>query len=170
MEIFMDRGRKNRSRSWNKNKNDRRQDSQRDFNKNDWNLKGSKISNFKSHIVPETPEETAKKEAAIRELKKKENICPACGKPITELTSCMTDKDSGAPVHFDCILEKLVAQEKPGPNEKVTYIGNGKFALLYFENPHDTKHFQIRKTIEWENQETNRAWRDEISGLYSQVK
>ena len=57
------------------------------------------------------------------------------------------------------------------PSEKVAYIGQGRFAVLSFENPHDQKHFSIKRTIEWEARDAERgAWRDEMAGLFSQVK
>lgn len=158
---------KNHKHRWNDKHS--RKDRDNHHNSGNWNDSRSKTI-FRPQIVPETSEDIAKKEAAIKELKSKSLICPVCSQPIHELASCMTDKNTGSPVHFDCVLNKLQETEKLGLNEKITYIGGGKFAVLYFENIHDTKHFQIRKTIEWENQETKRDWRDEMSNLYSQVK
>ena len=67
-------------------------------------------------------------------------------------------------------LRKLSETEKCGQNEKICYIGQGRFGILYFENPRDQRHFEIRKIIEWESREQTRQWRDEMSGLYSQVE
>ena len=60
--------------------------------------------------------------------------------------------------------------EPIGENEKIAYIGQGRFAVLYYENPKDQKKFVIKKVIEWENREQKAEWRDELSGLYSQVR
>jgi hypothetical protein len=117
----------------------------------------------------ENTEEQQKKDAAIRELKLREVICPVCGKPIEDLTSAISDKTTGHPVHFDCILEKLNKSEMVGGNDKIAYIGQGRFAVLHFDNPRDLKSFKIVKTIEWESRERKLDWREEMSGLFSQV-
>ena len=97
-------------------------------------------------------------------------ICEYCNQPIEDLASSIAAKESGNPAHFDCVLAKINASEKLSENEKITYIGNGKFAVVYFENPHDLRHFTIRRVIEWENREAKYEWRAEIANLYSQVK
>lgn len=109
-------------------------------------------------------------EKAIREFKAREVICSMCGKPITELSSALSDKATGAPVHFDCVLEAVSRNEHLKENEKVTYIGQGRFAVLLFENPRDLRHFKIERTIEWEEADKRLEWRSEIAGLYSQIK
>lgn len=116
-------------------------------------------------------DEAADKERqkAISELKAREIICPVCNQPITDISSCMTDKKSGQPAHFDCILQEVSKEEKLGENEKIAYIGQGRFGILYYENPRDQRHFTIKKIIEWEDRETKPEWREEISGLFSKV-
>lgn len=111
-------------------------------------------------------------EAAIRGFKSSSSICKICGQTITseEFESAMTDKSSDEPVHFDCILKKVIESEKPGPGEKISYIGQGKFAVLHFENPHDLRHFTIRRTIEWEHHEERLEWRNQVASLFSQIK
>ncbi len=96
--------------------------------------------------------------------------CPHCKQPIHDLPSALADKATGEPMHFDCVLEILNKQEKLGTNEKITYIGQGRFAVAYFENPHDLRHFTIRRIIEWEERDKQFEWRTNIAGLYSQVK
>ena len=96
--------------------------------------------------------------------------CEYCNQPIDDLASSIAAKESGNPAHFDCVLAKINASEKLSENEKITYIGNGRFAVVYFENPHDLRHFTIRRVIEWENREAKYEWRSEIANMYSQVK
>ncbi|MCK9169407.1 MAG: hypothetical protein M0P01_03260 [Treponema sp.] len=119
--------------------------------------------------IHENIEERQKKDAAIRALKMREVVCPICGKPIEDLTSAVSDKATGRPAHFDCILDQLNKSESLGVNDKITYIGQGRFAVLHFDNPRDLKSFKILKTIEWESREKKLDWREEMSGLYSQV-
>lgn len=97
-------------------------------------------------------------------------ICPRCNLPITELTTALADKDSGEPVHFDCVLEYLQSTEKLLPNQKITYIGQGRFAIAYFPNIHDIRNFSLVKIIEWEPRDKTYEWRTKIAQMYSQVK
>ena len=108
---------------------------------------------------------------AIKAYKEYHVVCDICGEEISDIASAIKNKVSKKPVHFDCVLSKLAESEKIGLNEKIAYIGQGKFAVLHFQNPHDQKHFSIQKTIEWETREEERGeWRNEIAGLFSQVK
>ena len=85
------------------------------------------------------------------------------------MASAVIDKASGDPAHFDCILDQLNKTETLGENEKIAYIGQGRFALLRYEDPSDVKSFKIIKTIEWEGRDAELPWRSELSSLYSQV-
>ncbi len=107
---------------------------------------------------------------AIKAFKMQERVCPLCNKPLTDISTALAHKETGEPVHFDCVLEMLQAQEKLMPGQKVTYIGQGRFAVVYFPNVHDTRNFTIERIIEWEKRDAKFPWRDEMAGLYSQVK
>ncbi|MGP1458251.1 MAG: hypothetical protein ACTTKL_02945 [Treponema sp.] len=122
------------------------------------------------YIARENIERDREKQTAIRELKKREVICPLCGQPITDVAGSMADKATGLPVHFDCVMKQISETETLGVNEKISYIGQGRFAVLYFENPRDQRHFTIKKVIEWEARDFKCDWRGELSGLYSQVE
>lgn len=124
----------------------------------------------RSHFNPETPADIAARESVIREFKARETICPACGKPIEDLSSAIADKASGQPMHFDCVLEKLNAAESLASNQNIAYIGQGRFAVITRENPSDAKHFKIEKIIEWEDRNNPGAWRTEMAELFSKVK
>jgi hypothetical protein len=119
--------------------------------------------------VHESAEDQQKKDEAIRELKAREVVCPICGKVIEDMSSAIADKATGKPAHFDCILEQLGKAETLGENDRIAYIGQGRFAVLHYDNPRDQKSFKIIKTIDWESREQKLDWRDEMSGLFSQV-
>ena len=122
-------------------------------------------------MVPrETHEDLLNKEKAIRDFREKQSVCPICSKVIEDLTSSLSDKTTGEPVHFDCAWNQAGKDITLKENEKFTYIGQGRFAVLYYENPRDQKKFVIKKIIEWENRDQKSEWRDELSGLYSQVR
>ena len=122
-----------------------------------------------NHTIYENEESRREKQKAIQELKARELVCPMCGQPITDVASALPDKKSGEPVHFECALHEVEAGEQLGEKEKVAYIGQGRFGVLYFENPRDQRKFTIKKIIEWEDREKKSEWREELSGLYSQI-
>ena len=99
----------------------------------------------------QNPDFEKQKQKAINEIKSREIICPKCNMPITDVSSAMADKSTGKPVHFDCVLNQLKENEPVGENEKIAYIGQGRFAVLYYENPRDQKKFVIKKIIEFFN-------------------
>lgn len=111
-----------------------------------------------------------KKPEQLQHIELDSYICPRCSQPITDLPSALADKSTGVPVHFDCVLQFLQNAEELKQNEKITYIGQGRFAVTYFENPHDLRKFNIVRIIDWEERDKVYEWRDTISGLYSQVK
>lgn len=121
------------------------------------------------YVAHENIEALRRKEKAIKEFKGREVICSYCSQPIADVASSIADKTTGNPVHFDCIMKQLSESESLGENEKISYIGQGRFAILFFENPRDQRRFSIRKLIEWEGREQKIEWRAEISSLYSQV-
>ena len=97
-------------------------------------------------------------------------LCEICNQQILDIASSLANKGSEKPVHFDCVIDSIKKSEKLLPNESITYIGQGRFAVTVFENPHHTKKFTIKKIIEWEERDKKYEWRSNISNLFSQVK
>lgn len=156
----MDKNRKNRKFSnWNNQKKE---------NKNNEN---NKQRSFQfNHNNYENDNDLKEKQKAIQEIKARQIVCPKCNQPITDIASAFRDKNSESPIHFECAMEEVSKNEKLNQNEKIAYIGQGRFGILYYENPRDQKHFKIKKIIEWEEREQKSPWRDELSELYSKVK
>jgi len=94
-------------------------------------------------------------------------LCAWCGKQIKEISTAISDPDSGQPVHFDCIIDKIVERENLETGDTVSYIGNGRFGIVHYNNPPDTRDFKIKKIYEWENRENRAEWRTEISDRFS---
>lgn len=162
----MDRNRRNKkfSNNWNNQKNSEAQ------NRKNQNKNQPKEKTFQfNQSAYENEEANKERLKAIQEVKAREIKCPVCGQSITDISSAINDKKSGSPVHFECVLNKLSAEEKLGENEKIAYIGQGRFGILYYENIRDQKHFSIKKIIEVEDRDNKPAWRNEISELYSKV-
>lgn len=159
----MDRNRRNRKYSnWNKQKNNNQQQ-----NNNQMDKKVQKSES--AQVNYEDSSNYLEKQKAIQELKTREIICPKCNQAITDVASALNDKNSGKPVHFECALSEVEKSESIGQNEKIAYIGQGRFGVLFYENPRDQRHFTIKKIIEWEDREVKPEWRNEISELYSKV-
>lgn len=156
----MDKRRRKHSNNWNNQK--KTDQSQKELNT-------KKVFQFNQSQYEDAQGEK-EKQKAIAEIKAREVVCPMCGQAITDIASAMADKASGKPIHFDCALNKVKESETLGENEKVSYIGQGRFAVLYYENMRDQRTFSIKKIIEWENREQQSEWREELSGLYSKVK
>ncbi|MCR4954867.1 MAG: hypothetical protein K6A43_12440 [Treponema sp.] len=161
----MDRNRRNKRHSnWNKQKNNNSQNNQERERNSD---KGKK--KFLSTHVTNYDDDIAKKAVAIQELKAREIICPKCGQPITDVASALSDKSSDKPVHFECALSEVEKKEKLEANERIAYIGKGRFGVLSYDNPNDQRHFTIKRIIEWEDRDQKSQWREEVSDLYSKV-
>jgi len=103
--------------------------------------------------------------------------CPWCGKQITDITTAISDKVTGLPVHFDCVLAKITAEwenfkqtsvtEEAEGNDSVCYIGGGRFGVVHYNNPSDTGSFTIKKVFEWEIRDISNEWRRPISEYFS---
>jgi len=61
--------------------------------------------------------------------------CPWCGKPIRDMSSAIADKDSGYPVHFDCVTARIAFGERLEKGDSVAYIGGGRFGVVSFGSP-----------------------------------
>lgn len=57
-------------------------------------------------------------------------ICTICKKTINYISEAITSPDGEGYVHFDCALNKAIEQLNPQQNEKVSYVGSGKFAKV----------------------------------------
>lgn len=112
---------------------------------------------------------TQRKPIQMKKIDFPQFICTKCEKPIYDLTSAIADKESGQPVHFDCVINFLRKYEDLKQNEEVVYIGNGNFAVVYFENPKIRRNFKIIKLIEWEEKNKLYSWKSGVADLASKV-
>ena len=101
------------------------------------------------------------------------SICPWCGKPIRDMSSAIADKDTGVPVHFDCVTARIAFGEKLEKGEAVAYIGGGRFGIISFggggftQNKTEHGDFTIKKIIEWESKDKRAEWRAVICDHFS---
>lgn len=168
--------RRHNHKNWNNSNNNNQNQNQKNQNNSNNNQNNQKQNNQSRQADAQMRERFPRPEinegeqlAAIREFKARGTVCAKCGKPIEDMTSAMSDVD-GKAVHFDCVLESLKSKENMLPGQQMTYIGNGRFAVVTFENPRDLKKFKIEKVIEYEDKSKPIDWRNEMADLYSQVK
>jgi hypothetical protein len=93
--------------------------------------------------------------------------CPICGKPIKDISSALTDKVSGNPAHFDCVLGKIADNEIRGKGDVISYLGGGRFGVVHYADPRDVRGFKIKKIIEWEDKENRADWRKTVADHFS---
>lgn len=96
-------------------------------------------------------------------------ICAKCGKPIKDISAALANKTDGSPVHFDCVLQFLQASEPLQANETITYIGQGRFAVIKYASMVIMKEFTIVRIIEWEDKNQRAAWRGKIADRFSLI-
>ena len=144
----------------------RRDDSQKHDRKkyndnllNDGKFEKNKIS------IHERPRWTAPAPASANPITTPD--CPWCGKQIKDITTAISDKDTGCPVHFDCVLARIGEMETLESNDSVCYIGGGRFGIVHYNNPPDTRDFTIKKIFEWELKDISNEWRRPISEYFS---
>ena len=93
--------------------------------------------------------------------------CVWCEKPIKDISTAISEPNSGNPVHFDCVINRIVEREHFESGDTVSYIGGGRFGIIHFNNPPDTRDFKIKKILEWEDKENRSEWRTHISEYFS---
>jgi len=116
--------------------------------------------------------------------------CSWCGKPIHALAAALGDRETGLPVHFECVLARLAESEVLEEGDAVCYIGGGRFAVVHFneserrdmerrmERRGRTRRdmtrdgggrqiFFIKKIMEWEKRDERLGWRLLVRDYYS---
>ncbi|MEK6793425.1 MAG: hypothetical protein AABZ39_01515 [Spirochaetota bacterium] len=77
-------------------------------------------------------------------------ICALCEKPIIVLNQAIRHRESGKPAHFDCIVRMLRETMRPGPQEKIAYLGGGSFGVIEERNQHGRIRFTVRERLQYE--------------------
>ncbi len=75
--------------------------------------------------------------------------CDICGEPIESFAEAISEPN-GAYSHFDCVIEKLKAQENVQAPDSISYIGHGAFAVV--SKDADGKYI-IKTRIQYESNE-----------------
>ncbi len=95
--------------------------------------------------------------------------CPICGEAIFEIASAITEKLTGQPAHFECIIKKIAEEENIQEDETICYLGNGSFGIIQKRNSKQMTFF-IRKRIQYEDKDTKKDWRQDLVIIDEQYK
>jgi hypothetical protein len=93
--------------------------------------------------------------------------CPWCGKQIRDIACAISDKETGHPIHFNCVLERVTEMVSLETDDTICYIGGGRFGVVHYNNPPDVRDFTIKRIIEWEVKDNIGDWRIPISEYFS---
>lgn len=137
-----------------------------------YNDKKNKRGHLKKHNGKSlnSYDQSYKQNPAIKAYKSNQPDCSICQKKIQDLSVALAHRTTGEPIHFDCALEELKKIETLEKNQKIIYIGQGRFAVATFPNTGDLKAFSITRIIDWEIKGDTYEWRADIAELYSKVQ
>jgi hypothetical protein len=93
--------------------------------------------------------------------------CAWCNKPIKNISEAISEPDTGKPVHLDCVINRIIERETLESGDTIGYIGGGRFGIIHYNNPPDTRDFKIKKIFEWENKELRSEWRVTLCDHFS---
>lgn len=86
-------------------------------------------------------------EVEVKKVKEPRPVCSICGEPIESIIEAITESD-GNYSHFDCVIDKIKNEYKVSENEKVSYIGQGNFAVFVID---EEGKFTIKEKITYES-------------------
>ncbi|MGM0431249.1 MAG: hypothetical protein ACQEQU_00885 [Spirochaetota bacterium] len=89
--------------------------------------------------------------------------CTICGRPIDSISQAIGGPEKDQISHFDCILKQLREEEELKEGQKVSYIGNGNFAVVEYSNKNFTGGFTVIKRIPVENKDHNEQVKQLVS-------
>ncbi len=72
-------------------------------------------------------------------------VCYLCSKPISSMSTALFDEDKEKYSHFECMFDKLKDTLTLSESERITYVGNGAFAVIEDYQDGDAMKFRIKK-------------------------
>lgn len=88
-------------------------------------------------------------------------VCTLCGRPIDAIAEAIAESKEGTFSHFDCVLQKIAKEEHLAPQQKVSYIGRGVFAIVQTD---EKGQLVFVKRIAYENAETFQFMKQYVEG------
>ena len=86
--------------------------------------------------------------------------CPVCNEGVKEVGNAIDYLGQG-PTHFDCVLRALNEKETLKPDEKIIYVGSGRFGVINNKKNDSGVPFTLLREIDVEDREKVLTWRDE---------
>lgn len=77
------------------------------------------------------------------------SVCPICNKPIVNMMTALSNEDSESYAHFDCVYDKLKSRITMKNNERLSYIGNGAFAVIEDYKDGQSSKFRIKQQFQF---------------------
>lgn len=114
--------------------------------------KGNPSQQTRRHIAFEDLE--------VPQVKEPCPTCSICGKPIETIADAISEPN-GSFSHFDCVIAKIREQERVTPEETVSYIGHGNFAV--FTKDEEGK-FVIKTRIAYESKDSYDSMKKFVEG------
>ncbi|MCG8451580.1 MAG: hypothetical protein MI717_00180 [Spirochaetales bacterium] len=87
--------------------------------------------------------------------------CAVCGEIIRDITSALGQSADGQPVHFDCALKAAQKELEPQGDEKVIYLGKGRFAAVD-AGMYQKRRLKILRQTDWEVPQEPLEWRTNL--------
>jgi hypothetical protein len=87
--------------------------------------------------------------------------CPICEKPVADILSALTERQSGEPAHFECVQSRIAEGEALGPQERVVYLGAGAFAVAETD-PKNPQRIMIKRKVQYEERDKRAEWRKSL--------
>ena len=97
----------------------------------------------------------------IKRICRVECECAICKEKIKFIEESFFNKESDELLHLECVINEIRKENKITDNQKISYIGSGKF--IVFEK-HNNK-YNFLRTIEWERIENLHRMQKEIESL-----
>ncbi len=94
-------------------------------------------------------------------LRREPTRCPLCDKTVRDVHSAIAYGEGGKPAHLDCVINELGDGEQIGTDERLCYIGAGRFGVIKSRVGKDG--LEVVRTIQYEARESVVAWRRELS-------
>lgn len=77
------------------------------------------------------------------------SVCPICNKPIANMMTALSNDNSESYAHFDCVYDKLKSKVTMKGNERLSYIGNGAFAVIEDYKDGQSSKFKIKQQFQF---------------------
>lgn len=109
-------------------------------------------------VVENTGEHIILPEVEVPQIKEPNPVCSICNEPISAIIEAIRESD-GSYSHFDCVLNKIAKQYNVQEPDKVSYVGQGCFAVV---SKKEDGSFYFKERIQYENNDAFNAMKQYV--------